>query len=47
MSYILEAVQLESLPYAKTRMRAELLDQMPADLLKRRYAYISKVCGYS
>ncbi|CAK7273211.1 hypothetical protein SEPCBS57363_005541 [Sporothrix epigloea] len=45
-SYILDAVKLESLPYAKTRMRDELLDQIPADLRRRRYAYLSKVCGY-
>ncbi|CAK7230813.1 hypothetical protein SBRCBS47491_007714 [Sporothrix bragantina] len=47
MSYILEAVQLESLPYSKTRMRVELLEQLPADLRKRRYLYLSKACGYT
>ncbi|CAK7220517.1 hypothetical protein SCUCBS95973_004185 [Sporothrix curviconia] len=47
ISYVLEAVQFEALPYAKPRMRTELLDQIPADLRKCRYAYLSKVCGYT
>ncbi|CAK7218830.1 hypothetical protein SEUCBS140593_003685 [Sporothrix eucalyptigena] len=47
VTYVLDAVQLESLPYVKTRMRAELLDRMPEDLRRRKYAYLSKVCGYT
>lgn len=45
VTYILDAVSFESLPYQKARLRAELLDRMPEDLRRRKYAYLSKACG--
>ncbi|CAK7273027.1 hypothetical protein SEPCBS119000_005435 [Sporothrix epigloea] len=46
ISYILDAVKLEALPYAKTRLREELLDQIPAGLRRRKYANLSDACGF-
>ncbi|ERT02048.1 hypothetical protein HMPREF1624_00345 [Sporothrix schenckii ATCC 58251] len=47
VSYILDAVQLESLPYVKTRLRDELLEHMPRDFLMKKYSGLARSSGYT
>lgn len=47
VTYILDAVQLESLPYIKTRLRDELLERVPRDFLTKKYSGLARACGYT
>ncbi|KIH88339.1 3 -5 exonuclease helicase [Sporothrix brasiliensis 5110] len=47
VSYILDAVQLEALPYVKTRLRDELLEHMPRDFLMKKYSGLARSSGYT
>ncbi|KAL1894688.1 hypothetical protein Sste5346_005660 [Sporothrix stenoceras] len=46
VTYILEAVQLESLPYLKTRLRDEVLDKVPREF-SRKYSGLMRATGYA
>lgn len=37
VSYILEAIKVEKLPFKKARLRTEVLDLLPQEILSRRY----------
>lgn len=40
ISYILEAVNVEGLPYDRVRMKTEVVDHLPEDIVQRRYRTI-------
>ncbi|EON97699.1 putative 3 -5 exonuclease helicase protein [Phaeoacremonium minimum UCRPA7] len=44
VSYILEAIKLEKLPFNKIRLRTEVLDLLPKEILSRRYKTLVKAC---
>ncbi|OAA54299.1 3 -5 exonuclease helicase [Niveomyces insectorum RCEF 264] len=46
VGYILDALRLEGLPYHKTRLRMELLAQLPPHVVLMRYAGLARACGY-
>ena len=46
VGYVLNAVELEKLPYDKDRCRAELMEQLPHKTRLRKYRSLAMVCGY-
>ena len=45
VSYILEAIKLEKLPYPKARLREEVLGLLPQEVLDLRYKTLVKDCA--
>ncbi|KAK4192989.1 putative Werner syndrome helicase [Podospora australis] len=45
INYILEAIRIAKLPFNKQRLRAELLDQLPAEMVQNRYKSVVKLCN--
>lgn len=46
VGYILDAVRHEDLPYDRARLRAELLEQLPAGVVMLRYRQLARTCGF-
>ncbi|EPE10303.1 3 -5 exonuclease [Ophiostoma piceae UAMH 11346] len=46
VGYVLSAVQLEKLPYDKSRCRAELMEQLPHKIRLSKYRGLARICGY-
>ncbi|EFX04191.1 3 -5 exonuclease helicase [Grosmannia clavigera kw1407] len=46
VSYILDAVRHEDLPYDRARLREELLGQLPVGVVMLRYRQLAKTCGF-
>ena len=44
VSYILEAIKLEKLPYPKARLRDEVLALLPEQVLDLRYKMLFNAC---
>ncbi len=45
VSYILETIKLDRLPYNKVRLRNEVLDLLPKEILEMRYRTLVKECS--
>ncbi|TPX07128.1 uncharacterized protein E0L32_010929 [Thyridium curvatum] len=46
VSYILETIKMEKLPYNRDRLCNEVLALLPAQILDMRYKMLAKACGY-
>ncbi|OLN84979.1 Werner syndrome ATP-dependent helicase [Colletotrichum chlorophyti] len=46
VSYILEAIKLEKLPYDKKRLRTEILDLLPEEVLQGRYGALMREASH-
>jgi hypothetical protein len=44
VSYILDAIRLERMPYDATRLQSEVLSLIPKETVEKRYKTLAKAC---